>query len=62
MRFGRDEPALLKPEDNGGFEQIEGGESTGENIDESMEPIYDPLPPEEDIKKANRTDFLDKTV
>ena len=46
MRFGRDQPALLKPEDNGGFEQQE-SESPGGNEDV----IYDVLPPETEIKR-----------
>lgn len=51
MRFGRDQPALLKPEDNGGLEQIEGGE-TQEGGDDV---IYDVLPPETEIKKKQNT-------
>lgn len=46
MRFGRDEPALLKPEDNGGIEQG-GSESPGGDEDA----IYDVLPPETENKK-----------
>jgi hypothetical protein len=55
MRFGRDEPALLKPEDNGGFEQIDGGEEeqeqeqVGEEGGEGMV-VYDNLPPEKETK------------
>ncbi|CAG9807272.1 unnamed protein product [Chironomus riparius] len=57
MRFGRDGPALLKPEENGGLEPIDEG-STGEEggMEETMV-VYDPLPPEEDIRKKNKTNF-----
>jgi hypothetical protein len=49
MRFGRDDIALLKPDDNGGLEQIEsGGSETGSEV------IYDPLFPESERKK-NKT-------
>lgn len=57
MRFGRDEVALLKPEDNGGLEQIFGGaEGGGEGGEESTggEVIFDPLFPESERKK-NKT-------
>jgi hypothetical protein len=51
MRFGRDEPAFLKPEDNGGLEQI-GGVEEEEQQPEEQEAmvIYDNLPPEKETK------------
>lgn len=55
MRFGRDEPALLKPEDNGGLEQMGGGEeseSGSEGIDVENDPLF---PEEEEIKKKKPT-------
>jgi hypothetical protein len=46
MRFGRDETAFLKPEDNGGWdwegEESEGGEEMAEVGIESMV-VYDPV-------------------
>lgn len=53
MRFGRDGPALLKPEENGGLEPVDSGSTGEEGMEETMV-VYDPLPPEEDIRK-NRT-------
>lgn len=54
MRFGRDGPALFKPEDNGGLDQLEGGESEGgaEGIDVENDPLF---PEEERKKKKNST-------
>ncbi|XP_070498247.1 uncharacterized protein [Chironomus tepperi] len=54
MRFGRDGPALLKPEENGGLEPVDSGSTGEEGMEEAMV-VYDPLPPEEDMKKKNRT-------
>lgn len=53
MRFGRDEPALLKPEDNGGLEQSggENGGSEGEGVDVENDPLY---PEVEDQKNSKR--------
>lgn len=59
MRFGQDGPALLKPEENGGLGETGGEESEGEAVDGSMV-IYDPLPPEEEIKRNNKTDLIYK--
>jgi hypothetical protein len=56
MRFGQDQVAFLKPEDNGGLDM--GGESEGESGGEdsmgSMESmvVYDHV---EDNKKGNKT-------
>lgn len=58
MRFGQDSIALLKPEDNGGLEEIfggGGGESEGgesEGIDVENDPLF---PEEERKKKKNST-------
>lgn len=51
MRFGSDEPALLKPEDNGGLEQ--GGGEGSEGIDVENDPLYPEV--EENKKKKNST-------
>lgn len=53
MRFGRDGPALLKPEENGGIEPVD-GESEETDEENVAMVIYDPLPPEVDIKR-NKT-------
>lgn len=50
MRFGRDQPAFLKPEDNGGFEQVDGED--GGSVDEDV--IYDILPPETEKKNSTK--------
>jgi hypothetical protein len=51
MRFGQDEPAFLKPEDNGGLEQG-GGEENGES--EGVDVENDPLFPEEEENKKKK--------
>jgi hypothetical protein len=54
MRFGRDETAFLKPEDNGAWDwEGEGDqEMMGEEMMEDQMVVFDPV---DDLKKSNKT-------